>query len=86
MWSPPPKGTVPGVLLGYEISYKPAMQDPSQNVSRIRRVMLCACNTSFELKNLSIYTPYNITVAALTKVGIGNESDIVKTWTEEGGS
>ena len=80
-WSPPDPNTIPGVLVGYEVSFTPA----SQNASATRRVMLCACNTSVELKNLTIYTLYNITVAAFTKVGIGNESDVIRTWTEEGG-
>jgi len=45
--------------------------------------MLCKRNTSVHLEKLEKYTPYNITVAAFTKVGIGNKSEIKKTWTDE---
>ena len=45
--------------------------------------MLCKRNTSVHLEKLLKYTLYNITVAAFTKVGIGNESEIVQTRTDE---
>ena len=45
--------------------------------------MLCRRNTSFHLEQLLKYTLYNITVAAFTKVGIGKESEIKQTWTDE---
>ena len=47
--------------------------------------MLCKRNTSFQLEKLSKFTLYNITVAAFTKVGIGEESKVVQTWTDEDG-
>ena len=84
-WSPPPIDSIRGVLLGYEVSYTPAVLNTSHNASKTRRIMLCDCNTSVELKTLRIYTLYNITVAAFTKVGIGNESDIKQTRTDEEG-
>ena len=68
-----------GELLGYEITYTPAWK----NASASRRVMLCRRNTSFHLEQLLKYTLYNITVAAFTKVGIGKESEIEQTWTDE---
>ena len=46
--------------------------------------MLCT-NASYYLEKLSKYTLYNITVAAFTKVGIGNESKIEQAWTDEDG-
>ena len=45
--------------------------------------MLCGRNTSFHLEELLKYTLYNITVAAFTRVGIGKESEIEQTWTDE---
>ena len=47
--------------------------------------MLCSCNTSIELTNLTVYELYNITVAAFTSAGIGNESQIIQIWTDEEG-
>lgn len=84
-WTRPAQDTIPGYLIGYEVSYTPALAMSAPNVSFTRRVMLCACNTSVVLTNLSVYTLYNITVAAFTKVGIGNESYVTQTSTEEDG-
>ena len=84
-WSPPPSDNIPGILLGYEVSYTPSEPEISHNSSTIRRVMLCSCNTSIELTNLTVYEPYNITVAAFTSAGIGNESEIRQIWTDEEG-
>ena len=78
-WSRPSTESIRGKLLGYEITYTPAWK----NASASRRVMLCERNTSFHLEKLSKYTLYNITVAAFTKVGIGKESEIEQTWTDE---
>jgi len=47
--------------------------------------MLCSCNTSIKLINLIVFKPYNITVAAFTSAGIGNESEIIQIWTDEEG-
>lgn len=79
-WSPPKKSSIRGVLIGYEITFTPA----SKNASASQRVMLCT-NTSYYLEKLSKYTLYNITLAAFTKVGIGNESKIEQAWTDEDG-
>ena len=84
-WSPPPSDNIPGILLGYEVSYTPSEPEISHNSSTIRRVMLCSCNTSIELTNLTVYEPYNITVAAFTSAGIGNDSEIRQIWTDEEG-
>ena len=78
-WSKPRGKSVQGVLLGYEITFTPAWK----NASASRRVMLCRRNTTFLLERLLKYTLYNITVAAFTKVGIGKESEIEQTWTDE---
>lgn len=78
-WSPPEESSIQGVLLGYEITFTPAWK----NASASRKVMLCKRNTSSELERLNIYTLYNITVAAFTKVGIGKESEIKQVWTDE---
>lgn len=78
-WTRPKESSIQGELLGYEITFTPAWG----NASNTRRVMLCYRNTSYNLTRLLVYTPYNITVAAFTKVGIGNESDIKQTWTDE---
>ncbi|KAJ7378569.1 hypothetical protein OS493_022557 [Desmophyllum pertusum] len=78
-WSRPEENTTQGKLLGYEVTYTPTLK----NASATRRVMLCYRYTSFELKNLTIYTLYNITVAAFTRVGIGKESELKQTWSDE---
>ena len=48
--------------------------------------MLCHLNTSYELTRLRIFTLYNITVAAFTIKGIGNESQLLQVHTAEEGT
>ncbi|XP_027035835.1 protein sidekick-2-like [Pocillopora damicornis] len=77
-WTRPNKSEIHGVLKGYEISYTPA-----DNANATRKVMLCHLNTSYELTRLRIFTLYNITVAAFTIKGIGNESQLLQVYTAE---
>ncbi|XP_015757030.1 PREDICTED: protein sidekick-1-like, partial [Acropora digitifera] len=45
--------------------------------------MICGANTSVVLTKLPVYTLFNITVSAFTKVGIGNRSGLIQARTDE---
>ena len=79
-WIRPDEDRIHGILAGYDVTFT-----LSHNASAIRRTMICGANTSVVLTNLTVYTLFNITVSAFTKVGIGNRSGLIQARTDETG-
>ncbi|XP_074627585.1 protein sidekick-like isoform X3 [Acropora palmata] len=77
-WIRPDEDRIHGILAGYDVTFT-----LSHNASAIRRTMICGANTSVVLTNLPVYTLFNITVSAFTKVGIGNRSGLIQARTDE---
>ena len=72
-WSPPPEDDQNGIILGYNITYF-VINDEISVVSR------SVASTSINIIDLSIYTEYNISVAAYTIIGTGPyDSILVRT-------
>ncbi|XP_068752556.1 protein sidekick-2-like isoform X2 [Montipora capricornis] len=77
-WIPPVQEKIHGELAGFDVTFM-----PSHNESSIHHMMIFGSKRAVNLSNLAVFTFYNITVAAFTKVGIGNASDMIQTRTDE---
>ncbi|XP_068689584.1 protein sidekick-1-like isoform X2 [Montipora foliosa] len=77
-WIPPVQEKIHGELAGFDVTFM-----PSHNESSIHHMMIFGSKREVYLSSLTVFTFYNITVAAFTKVGIGNASDMIQTRTDE---
>ncbi|XP_022795633.1 uncharacterized protein LOC111334203 [Stylophora pistillata] len=78
-WRPVPVNHQNGVILGYRILYKKSRS--SQEMLRTRNVS--AESTTVELKNLSKYTEYDVTILAYTSKGNGVRAKFFTVSTRE---
>ncbi|XP_068691559.1 phosphatidylinositol phosphatase PTPRQ-like [Montipora foliosa] len=77
-WIPPVQKKIHGELAGFDVTFM-----PSHNESSIHHMMIFGSKREVYLSSLTVFTFYNITVAAFTKVGIGNASNMIQTRTDE---
>ena len=79
-WQNLSAATVPGILLGYVVSYVKADDINAANLREVKQDL----KTYRSITNLEAYTLYNISVAGYTRTGTGNFS-LTQSWTDEGG-
>jgi len=65
-WRPVPANHQNGIILGYRVLYK-----RSRSLDKLKSRNVSALSTTIELKNLSKYTEYDVTVLAYTSKGNG---------------
>jgi len=65
-WRPVPANHQNGIILGYRVLYK-----RSRSLDKLKSRNVSTPSTTVELKNLSKYTEYDVTVLAYTSKGNG---------------
>jgi hypothetical protein len=80
-WQPILAGFLNGVFLGYHVFYHEASQ--SNSIPLVITVNQSVLNV--ELQNLSMFTPYLVSVAGFTTPGIGNVSTPLNVTTDQDG-
>lgn len=78
-WKEVVKGEQNGIILGYYITYTSIRQ-----IGLSKTIPIPAATFDYEIPKLSVWTPYNVSVAAYTIVGSGPAA-LVQVSTEEGG-
>ncbi|KAJ7390411.1 hypothetical protein OS493_025668 [Desmophyllum pertusum] len=68
-WRPVPQNHQNGIILGYRIFYK-----KSWSLDQLKSKNVSAQSTTTELKNLTKYTEYDVTILAYTSKGNGNRA------------
>ena len=77
-WRPVPANHQNGVILGYRVLYR-----RSWKLDKLKSRNVSALSTTVELKNLSKYTEYDITVLAYTSKGNGVQAKFFTVSTTE---
>lgn len=77
-WQPLPLQHHRGVIQGYSVRYT------AQNTGEQQQIVACVSILSAELQNLTMSTPYSITVAAFTVAGKGPSSPVIVVRSEGG--
>ena len=72
-WDPPPIGDQNGVITNYSIIIA--------NLNRTNSSTIVVTNTSFTAVDLEEFEAYNISVAAMTAIGLGPFSDVMRSQT-----
>lgn len=82
-WLPPAAGSRNGVLTGYRLLYDEAVA--SLELDNATAHSIVVTESAFVLSGLEKFTPYKISVAAMTRPGIGPYSDVIIVKTDEDG-
>ena len=82
IWRPPPKSSINGEFLGYQISYRPRNDNTSAdaNVFNLKDPEV----TQFTIQDLTPFTQYLVALRVRNPAGLGPETKVV-VMTDEGG-
>ena len=70
-----------GIIVGYTVFYRKSERLPDAGY-----LSLNTTTSSVTLANLTVFTEYSVKVAASTRAGMGEGSDVKKVVTQEGGT
>lgn len=82
-WTPPPPLKRNGVIVGYRVLYDMAVT--SLELDNTTASSLNVTDSPYFLSGLEKFAPYKISVAAMTRRGIGPTSDVIIVKTDEDG-
>ena len=85
IWRPPPKSSINGEFLGYQISYRQRNDNTSKNAQNGQVYNLKDPEvTQFTIQDLTPFTQYLVALRVRNPAGLGPETKVV-VMTDEGG-
>ena len=82
IWRPPPKSSINGEFLGYQISYRPRNDNTSDSTTLV--TIKDPEVTQFTIQDLTSFTQYLVSLRVINPAGLGPETKVV-VMTDEGG-
>ena len=83
IWRPPPKSSINGEFLGYQISYRPRNDNTSDSTTLV--TIKDPEVTQFTIQDLTSFTQYLVSLRVINPAGLGPETKVV-VMTDEGGT
>ena len=84
IWRPPPKSSINGEFLGYQISHRPRNDNSSGNVLTVQQQIKDPEVTQYTIQDLQPFTQYLVSLRVVNPAGSGPETKVV-VMTDEGG-
>ena len=82
IWRPPPKSSINGEFLGYQIAYRPRNDNSSSGISQTQ--LKDPEISQFTIVDLQPFTQYLVSLRVINPAGLGPETKVV-VMTDEGG-
>lgn len=82
IWRPPPKSSINGEFLGYQITYRPRNENTSDQTTSI--TLKDPEVTQYTILELTAFTQYLVSLRVINPAGLGPETKVV-VMTDEGG-
>ncbi len=84
IWRPPPKQSINGEFLGYEISHRPRNDNATGSILTVQQKIKDPEVTQYTIQDLQPFTQYLVSLRVINPAGLGPETKVV-VMTDEGG-